>query len=139
MGLEIKGINNILKKIDNLSHIEKEKVVEEAAEELEKKISDKAKTFSNTSYMYVGKGEKRVYGLSCFIDVGFSKDNAPFDLWKSLWFQNWGYFDKGLNFNGDIYINKHQFWFDETVKSSGKDIQKQLKEKLRQEVRNALR
>ncbi|PWW84372.1 hypothetical protein, partial [Clostridium perfringens] len=125
--------------LDNLSHIEKEKVVEEAAEELEKKISDKAKTFSNTSYMYVGKGEKRVYGLSCFIDVGFSKDNAPFDLWKSLWFQNWGYFDKGLNFNGDIYINKHQFWFDETVKSSGKEIQKQLKEKLRQEVRNALR
>lgn len=139
MGIKIDGIDKLLNKLNKLSHIETEKAINEVAEELEKKISSKAKSFSDTSYMYVGKGETRKYGLSCYVDVGFSKDNAPFDLWKSLWFHNWGYFDKGLNFRGQIYINMHQFWFNEAVKDSKSDIQKRLKQKLKAEIGEALR
>lgn len=88
--------------------------------------------------MYVGKGEIRKYGLSSYIDVGFGKDDANFDLWKPLWFQQWGYFDKGLNFKGDFFIANHQFWFDEAIKKSEGEIKKKLKDKLKNEIKKAL-
>ncbi len=138
MSVEIKGINSILKKLNQLSSINTDKVIEEVAEDLREDISKAAKEFSDTSYMYVGKGEIRKYGLSSYVDVGFGKDDADFDLWKPLWFQQWGYFDKGLNFKGDFFIANHQFWFDEAIESSSGKIKKKLKEKLKHEVKKAL-
>lgn len=138
MAIEIKGINSILKKLNKLSSIETDKAIVEVAEDLRKNISDAAKEFSDTSYMYVGKGEIRKYGLSSYIDVGFGKDDANFDLWKPLWFQQWGYFDKGLNFKGDFFIANHQFWFDEAIKKSEGEIKKKLKDKLKNEIKKAL-
>lgn len=138
MSVEIKGINSILKKLNQLSSINTDKVIEEVAEELREDISKAAKEFSDTSYMYVGKGEIRKYGLSSYVDVGFGKDDADFDLWKPLWFQQWGYFDKGLNFKGDFFISNHQFWFNEAIENSSGKIKKKLKEKLKHEVKKAL-
>lgn len=137
--IKIDGLDKIFKKLDKLSHIETEKAVEEVAKDVESAIRNKAKTFSDTSYMYVGQSEKRKYGKSCYIDVGFHKDNADFEKWKSLWFQNWGYFDYGWNFSGQIYIQQHQLWFNEAVQSIGKETQKKLKEKIRQEIKGALK
>lgn len=138
MAIEIKGINNLLKKLNKLSSIETDKAIIEVAEDLRKNISNAAKEFSDTSYMYVGKGEIRKYGLSSYIDVGFSKEDAAFDLWKPLWFQQWGYFDKGLNFKGDFFIANHQFWFDEAIKNSENEIKNKLKNKIKSEIKKAL-
>lgn len=138
MAIEIKGINVLLKKLNKLSSIETDKAIIEIAEDLRKNIFNTAKEFSDVSYLYVGKGEIRKYGLSSYIDVGFGKDDANFDLWKSLWFQQWGYFDKGLNFKGDFFIANHQFWFDEAIKSSEGEIKKKLKNKLKNEIKKAL-
>lgn len=139
MSIKIDGIDNLLNKLNNLSHIETKKVINTAAKDIENAIKNKAKKISDTSYLYVGQVEERSSGLSYFVDVGFSNKNADFELWKSLWFQNWGYFDYGWNFSGQIYVKKHQLWFNETIESQKKNIQKKIKEKLRQEVRNALR
>lgn len=136
--IKIDVLDRLIKKLDKLSHIETEKAIEEVAKDVEEAIRDKAKTFSDTSYLYVGQSEKRKYGMSCYIDVGFHNDNADFDKWKSLWFQNWGYFDYGWNFDGQIYIKTHQLWFNEAVKSIEKDAQKKLKEKIRKEIKGAL-
>lgn len=136
--IKIDGLDRLMKKLNKLSHIETEKAIEEVAKDVEEAIRDKAKTFSDTSYLYVGQSEKRKYGMSCYIDVGFHNDNADFDKWKSLWFQNWGYFDYGWNFSGQIYIKTHQLWFNEAVKRIEKDVQKKLKEKIRQEIKGAL-
>lgn len=138
MSIEIEGINSILKKLNQLSSVNTDKAIEDVAEELREDISKAAKEFSDTSYMYVGKGEIRKYGLSSYIDVGFGKDDADFDLWKPLWFQQWGYFDKGLNFKGDFFIANHQFWFNEAIENSSGKIKKKLKEKLKNEIKKAL-
>ncbi len=138
MAIEIKGINSILKKLNQLSSVNTDKAIEDVAEELREDISKAAKEFSDTSYMYVGKGEIRKYGLSSYIDVGFGKDDADFNLWKPLWFQQWGYFDKGLNFKGDFFIANHQFWFNEAIENSSGKIKKKLKEKLKKEIKKAL-
>lgn len=139
MSMKLEGLDKLFKKLNNLSHIETEKAIEEVAKDVETTIKNEAKKFSDTSYMYVGQSEKRKYGTSCYVDVGFHSDNAEFDEWKPLWFQNWGYFDKGLNFNGEIYIDKHQLWFNEAVKSVEKNVQRKLKEKIRREIKGALK
>ena len=136
MSIKIDGIGALLNKLDKLSHIETEKAIEDVAKDVEKAIRAEAKKFSDTSYLYIGKGETRKYGTSCFVDVGFCKDNADFEFWKPLWFQNWGYFDKGLNFKGDIYINNHQLWFYSAIAGIEKDIQRKLKAKIKKEIQS---
>lgn len=138
MSIKIDGIDNILKKLNKLSHIEAKKAVNTVAKDVEVAIRNKAKTISDTSYLYVGKVEERSYELSYFVDIGFSNKNADFELWKSLWFQNWGYFDYGWNFSGQIYVKKHQLWFNDTIKSQEESIQKKIKESLKKEIQGAL-
>lgn len=135
MSIGITGINGLINKLNNISNIETKKIIEEVAEDLEGTIRDKASSFSNTGYMYIAKCETRDYGLSCYIDVGLKNDTVPFDLWKNLWFHQWGYFNKGWNFgeNGP-YLSMHRLWFDESVKGAEKDIKKKIKEKLKREI-----
>ena len=139
MALQINGINNLINKLNNLSSIETKKIVEEVAEDVKKSIITKASSFSDTGYMHIDTCDVRNYKSSCFIDVGLKGDNAPFDLWKNLWFHQWGYFNKGLNFgeNGP-YLSMHRLWFDEAVKESEAEVKKKLKDKLKQEVRRAM-
>lgn len=79
MAFEISGINRVLKKLDKISNINTQKAVEDVATDMENKIKEKAKAFSDTSYLYISKCEPRIYGKSCFVDVGLKNDNAPWD------------------------------------------------------------
>lgn len=134
-GFEIKGIQNLLKKLGKLSNIEVEKAVNKCADKMEKAIQDKAKEFSDTSYMYIKKQKPRVYTNSCFIDIGLKNDTADFDKWKNLWYHNWGYDDHGLNFTGQYHITNHLMWFTDAIESVEKDIKRELKEEIKKQVK----
>lgn len=138
MGIQIKGLNSLLKKLDNVSNIKTKEIMEEVAEGATKAIQEEAKKFSDTSYLYAGEVEVRDYGLSCFIDVGFSSEKTPFELWKPLWFQHWGFRDYGLNFQGDYYIANNKMWFESAIKNYEEQAKREIKEKLRAEVRKVL-
>lgn len=133
MSLEIKGINNLIKKLDNLTNINTELVIQDVSKDMESTIKDEAKTFSK-SYEHIGKCEARKYGKSVFIDVGLKNEVAPWDEWKELWYHNWGYRDFGLNFQGTPYIQVHKMWFDSAVKSAEYEVKKKLKNKLKEEI-----
>ncbi|MDU2672646.1 MAG: hypothetical protein E7C49_11605 [Clostridium sp.] len=138
MGIQIKGLNSLLKKLDNVSNIKTKEIMEEVAEGATKAIQEEAKKFSDTSYLYAGEVEVRDYGISCFIDVGFSSEKTPFELWKPLWFQHWGFRDYGLNFQGDYYIANNKMWFESAIKNYEAQAKREIKEKLRAEVRKVL-
>lgn len=139
MSLKISGLDNILKKLDNLSDIKTEKIVKDTAELLEKVIKENI-TFSDEEKKYIGECEFRKYNKSVFIDVGLKNDNVPFELWKGLWFHNWGYWNRGLNFgeNGP-YINMHFLWFEDAVNKVGKGVRSELKSKIKREISNAIK
>lgn len=137
MGIELKGLEKVLKKLDNLSAIKGIEIIEEVAENTSNAIKNKAKKISDTSYLYVGKVKVRDYGTTCFIDIGLSSETTPFELWKPLWFQHWGFKDYGLNFTGQYYITKHQNWFTDAVNSYEKQAIKAVKEKTRTKIREA--
>lgn len=136
--VKIKGLASLIKKLDNLSDIKTRKIMEEVAEGATKVIREETKKISDTSYLHVGEIEVRDYGLSCFIDVGFSSEKTPFELWKSAWFQQWGFMDYGLNFQGQYYIANNKMWFHTAIENYEAQAKREIKEKLRAEVRKVL-
>ena len=138
MAIEIQGINRVLKKLSNLENIKTEDVVEEVATDMQNKIRSAAQTFSDTSYMYISKCEPRTYGKSCFIDVGLKNDNAPFELWKNLYYHEYGY--RQFYYGRDLgyMTTMHMLWFENAIEGSSKEIQEKLKTKLKQKIRETL-
>ncbi|WP_294350558.1 hypothetical protein [uncultured Clostridium sp.] len=133
MSLDIKGINNLIKKLDNLSNIDTKSVVHRVAEDMTLSIQDEVKKFSD-KYEYVGQCHVRCYRKGIYIDVGLSNDLDPWDDWKELWYHQWGYRDYGLNFSGSPFIDVHKMWFDIAVKNAETEVKKELKEKLKEEI-----
>lgn len=138
MGVTLKGLDNLLNKLDKLSNISTRDIIEEVADGTSIAIKEEARKFSDTSYLYCGKAKVREYGISCFIDVGFSTDNTPFELWKPLWFQHWGFYDHGLNFSGQFYVSNNRLWFDTAVKGYEKKAKREIKKKLQSKVRKVI-
>ncbi|NFE93711.1 hypothetical protein [Clostridium botulinum] len=134
MSIEIKGIDNLLKRLNKLSNLETKAAVEEVAKDMEKVIRDKAGTFSSKSDC-VKACETRNYGNSCYIDVGLKNTEAPFEEWKELYYQNYGYDDYGWNFTGQYHITNNAMWFNEAVESIEKDCKKKLKEKIKKQIK----
>lgn len=138
MSLEIKGINSLMNKLNKLSNIEAKKAINDVANTVEKEIRGKASSFSQNEARYIAKCEVRDYGSSYFVDIGLKNDNAPFELWKGLWYQNWGYFNCGWNFKGQYYIKSHQLWFNEAVNSIEGQTLNKIKNNLREEIKKAM-
>lgn len=139
MAIQISGLDNIIKKLDNLSNIKTDALVEDAAKKIEKGIKERA-SFSDEEKKYIGVFEARKVGKSVFVDIGLKNDEVPFELWKGLWFHNWGYWNKGWNFgeNGP-YIDMHALWFNDAVNKVGKGVRSELKSKIKRVVSEAIK
>lgn len=133
MAISIKGMDKLIEKLGKLSKIEAKEIIEDVGSDIEEAIKDKA-SFSKAS-RHIGKCDVRDYGNSYFLDVGLKNDKVPFEEWKQLWFHNWGYFNKGLNFDGMDFINNHQLWFDSAVKSVEQEAMQKIKRKVRAEIK----
>ena len=139
MPLSIKGMDSVISKLNKLSNIQAQKIVEEVGEKVEKAIVTAA-SFSKEEKEYIGKCDVRNYGKSYFIDIGLANTNAPFEKWCGLWYQNWGYQNKGWNFgeNGP-FVTVHQLWFDQAIENVGPTLLKETKLKIKQEISKALK
>ncbi|EEP54859.1 hypothetical protein [Clostridium butyricum] len=134
MSIEIKGINNLLKRLDKLSKLESEKAVEMVAKDMEQAIKQAANVFSNNSDL-IKTFEPRKYGGSTYIDVGLKGDKENFKEWCHLWYQQFGFYNHGWNFkNNHPYIDAHKMWFDNALESNKPECMKRLKEELKKQV-----
>lgn len=139
MSIEIQGLNTLIKKLDKVSRIESKKAVEEVASIVEQAIRGEASSFSQAEAKYISKCDARNHGTSYFVDIGLKNDQVDFELWKGLYYHQWGYWNKGWNFTGQYYIGMHQMWFDRAVQSIGVEAEKKLKAKLKAEIKAAMR
>mgnify|MGYP000667023382 CR=1 FL=1 len=151
MAIKISGLDNVIKKLDDLSNIKTDTLVEDAAKKIEEGIkarasfSDEEKNLQtkideiNAQYEEVNK-QILALGKSVFIDIGLKNDEVPFELWKGLWFHNWGYWNKGWNFgeNGP-YIFMHSLWFEDAVNNVGKSVRSELKSEIKKVISQAIK
>lgn len=134
MAIEIKGIDNLLKRLNKLSNIETKEAVIEVAKDMQEAIQNKASTFSQNADE-IKAFEPRTYGNgNTYVDIGLKSGDSDWGKIKGLYFQNYGFNDYGWNFKGQYHITNHLMWFDEAVQSAENDCKTKLKFKLKQEI-----
>ena len=135
MGVEIKGINSLLSKLNKLSNIEAKEAVTKVASEVEEHIRENASVFSDKGVNCIGSCEVRDDGTSYFVDVGIKNDSAPWEEWKGLYFHQYGYWHKYFGKPTGKYINMHQLWFTDAINSVEKESLTKIKRELRQQIK----
>lgn len=107
MAFEIQGVDKLINKLNKISNIAAKEVIED----VEIAIINEARKFSDTEYLYIGKCDVRDYGASYFVDVGLKNDSVDFELWKGLWYHNWGY----THWKSGEMITPHVMWFENSI------------------------
>lgn len=132
MAFEIQGVDKLINKLNKISNIAAKEVIEDVAKDVETAIINKARTFSDSEYLYIGKCDVRDYGASYFVDVGLKNDSVDFELWKGLWYHNWGY----THWKSGEMVIPHVMWFDNTVNSVKNNVTNKIKYKINKELSN---
>lgn len=128
----IKGLDKLMKKLESLTDLDTQTIVEDCGEKLRKSIQNEAREFSDEEYQYILKGQTKVYNTnSASIQVGLLNTEANFDDYKGLYFNNYGF---ELWKNGKYYA-PHLGWFDTAVENARKEIIANMKEQLKNEIK----
>ena len=128
----IKGLDKLMKKLESLTDLDTQTIVEDCGEKLRKSIQNEAREFSDEEYQYILKGQTKVYNTnSASIQVGLLNTEANFDDYKGLYFNNYGF---ELWKNGKYY-SPHVGWFDTAVENAKKEIITDMKEQLKNEIK----
>lgn len=134
--LEIKGLNNLIKKVSSIENISIENVVREVAEDIEKSIKSEASTWAPKASQCISVFNMKKYGpLTCFAKVGLNETEAPFEEWKNLWFHQWGYHLYYFGNPTDKFITNHIMWFDNAVNNCANSAKAKLKAKIKAEIK----
>ena len=123
MAFEIQGVDKLINKLNKISNIKAKEVIEDVAKDVEIAIVNEARNFSDTEYLYIGKCDVRDYGSSYFVDIGLKNETVDFELWKGLWYHNWGY----THWKSGEVIIPHVMWFDNAVNVYDKSIKRKIK------------
>lgn len=59
-------------------------------------------------------------------------DSVDFELWKGLWYHNWGY----NNWKSGEMITPHVMWFDNTINLIKNNVNTKIKYKIKHETDN---
>ena len=128
----IKGLDKLMKKLESLTDLDTQTIVEDCGEKLRKSIQNEAREFSDEEYQYILKGQTKIYNSnSASIQVGLLNTEANFEDYKGLYFNNYGF---ELWKNGKYYA-PHIGWFDTAVVNAKKEIIADMKEQLKNEIK----
>lgn len=128
----IKGLDKLIKKLDDLTDLGVENIINDCGNKLKNKIQDEARTFSDTEYQYILVGETKIYGNnSGKVSIGLLNTKANFEDYKGLYFNNYG-FELWKN---SKYYAPHIGWFGTAVENARKEIISEMKKQLNNEIK----
>ena len=125
--------------MDELTNLHIKEAIKSVEDEAINQIREAA-SFAPKASQYIGKSDVREGKHYYYVDIGLSNKNASFDQNKNLWFHEWGYQDKGLNFgNNGPYIDMHKQWFNKAANTLSKTEKKKIKAMLEAEIAKGCR
>lgn len=130
MAFEIQGVDKLINKLNKISNIAAKEVIEDVAKDVETAIVNEVRKFSDTEYLYIGKCNVRDYGSSYFVDIGLKNDTVDFELWKGLWYHNWGY----RHWKSGNMITPHVMWFNNSINLINNNVNAKIKYKIKREI-----
>ena len=129
MAFEIQGVDKLINKLNKISNIQAKEVIEDVANDVETAIVNEARKFSDTEYLYIGKCDVIDYGSSYYVDIGLNNDTVNFELWKGLWYHNWGY----TYWKSGEMITPHVIWFNNIINIIQAEIELKIKYNIKNE------
>ena len=131
MAFEIQGVDKLISKLNRISNIQAKEVIEDVAKDVETAIVNEARKFSDTEYLYIGKCDVRDYGSSYFVDIGLKNDTVDFELWKGLWYHNWGY----THWKSGEVITPYVTWFNDSISLIKNNSISKIKDKITNDLK----
>lgn len=138
--LEVDGFDDVFKSLDKLSEVPTKttkSIISDGLEEVLIVLKNEAPKDSGESakgldVQYVKTNNNGSAWGSC----GIGKDN--WEKTKALWFQNYGYENRGLNFKGE-FITKNIGWMTRAFSKCKSKVYSNMLKKLSSEVDKAMK
>lgn len=135
MSIDIKGLNNLIKKVSDMEKVDITKIVEDVAKNVQQEIKSAA-SWAPRASQYINVFNMRKYGpYTCYCNVGLKNTEAPFEEWKNLYFHNFGYHLFYYGKPTNKFITSHVQWFDNAVNAAAKTAKNELKTRIKQAIR----
>lgn len=129
MGITIKGVDNLINKLNKLSNIETKETVMEVAKDMSSAIKEACPRKSSGAKAEVGLIETRQYASGTYIDVGLSSSKSDWNKIKGAYYNNYGWN------SGGKHHGPHIGWFDNAVAKESSKVKAKLKKKLQDEIK----
>lgn len=129
MGITIKGVDNLINKLNKLSNIETRETVMEVANDMSSAIKNACPVDTGNSRGEVGVVDTRQYANATYIDVGLSSSKSDWSKIRGAYFNNYGWNSGGKHHGPNIG------WFDNAVAKESSKAKAKLKKKLQEEIK----
>lgn len=130
MSVEIKGIDNLIKKLSKLSTLETKEAVQEVAKDMSIAIKAACPVDTSEGKDEVGLIETRDYNNSTYIDVGLSSRKSDWEKIRGAYFNNYGWI------SGGSLHKPHRGWFEDAVAQQSRNSMAKLKKRLKQQIKD---
>lgn len=139
MNIDIKGINSLLNKLQRLENVNFQQEIQQIADIVIKQMQSVTPKNTGLAQSSIGVSDMINMKMGFIMKVGLSPKTAPWDDWKSVYFQNYGYHNWGQNgrYKG-VFVTTHLGWFTEFEQSISDEVKKTIKFYLQQKIREIL-
>lgn len=139
MNIDIKGINSLLNKLQRLENVNFQQEIKQIGDIVIKQMQSVTPVNTGLSQQSIGVSDMINMRMGFIMKVGLSPKTAPWDDWKGVYFQNYGYHNWGQNgrYKG-AFVNAHLGWFTEFEQSISDEVKKTIKFYLQQKIREII-
>lgn len=139
MNIDITGINSLLNKLKNLENVNFQQEIKQIGDIVIKQMQSVTPRDTGLAQSSIGVSDMINMKMGFIMKVGLSPKTAPWDNWKGVYFQNFGYhnFGHGGRYKG-VFVTTHLGWFTEFEQSISNEVKKTIKFYLQQKIREIL-
>lgn len=139
MNIDIKGINSLLNKLQRLENVDFQAEIKQIGEEVIRQMQSVTPRDTGKSAESIGVDSIISYKMGFLMKIGLSSKTAPWDDWKGVYFQNFGYhnFGHGGRYKG-VFVMTNLNWFTEFSNGISDEVKKTIKFYLQQKIREIL-
>lgn len=139
MNIDISGINSLLNKLQRLENVNFQQEIKQIGDIVIKQMQSVTPVNTGLAQSCIGVSDMINMRMGFIMKVGLSPKTAPWDDWKGVYFQNYGYHNWGQNgrYKG-VFVDAHLGWFTEFEQSISDEVKKTIKFYLQQKIREII-
>lgn len=139
MHIDVKGIDRLLNKLKALENVNFQQEIQQIGEEVIRQMQSVTPRDTGKSAESIGIDTIISYKMGFLMKVGLSPKTAPWDSYKGVYFQNFGYHNwgQGGRFKG-VFVATHLGWFTNFADGISNEVKQTIKFHIEQKIREII-